>query len=574
MALTVTGKSTHVGQIVKVLDSESGDTSITGPEFELFHKKELTVAVFNKGSAAISDIKLMRILHDGTASQESISSSSVTTGNGVTFAVSYNIPSRRRLLMTQTIIHVPASEGGGSFDPTDIEITDGIDDAFLIKDTGGNEWFKIDTRNGTGENCINMAYGAGQKVLIGIANSTSQGPFSPFQVTNSQNSSYAVRIYGGTSYAVDNQLAWGRDNQKTVWVHPLGGRFDSSSSSGVFDFRDSSDLAMLSMDDNTNTTFTLNDGNSALFKIQDDAGSPHEFFKVDTTASARDIRMKTGASNQIFTMQEGTGTGKFFQIRNGAYNQIYMQSDNLFGILAEQLTHTMYANGFFRGVSSDGGDVFKFTDDSNITFTLDSGSTCNFKVVDDAGSPTTYIDVERGSTEKVKIPIIGLETIRTASGGGVFIASLSSTTGMSMNNFPINYSNTLLTFDQTADGTTSAQSIKPGLTVVYSSSASGAATSSGITLQLGAGVPADGTTSPQYLVMHNQNSTHSAKFILDGSGFYSGHEVATSGSDAADLIGSGFTLAAGKFAVFSIIACRVTNTGDHYFYAVSLHTKT
>ena len=95
MALTVTGKSTHVGQIVKVLDSESGDTSITGPEFELFHKKELTVAVFNKGSAAISNIKLMRILHDGTASQESISSSSVTTGNGVTFAVSYNIPKFR-----------------------------------------------------------------------------------------------------------------------------------------------------------------------------------------------------------------------------------------------------------------------------------------------------------------------------------------------------------------------------------------------------------------------------------------------------------------------------------------------
>ena len=131
-----------------------------------------------------------------------------------------------------------------------------------------------------------------------------------------------------------------------------------------------------------------------------------------------------------------------------------------------------------------------------------------------------------------------------------------------------------MTFDQTADGTTSNQSTKPGLTVVYSSSASGAATSSGITLQLAAGIPADGTTSPQYLVLHNQNSTHSAKFILDGSGFYSGHEVATSGSDAADLIGSGFTLAAGKFAVFSILACRVTNTGDHYFYAVSLHTKT
>ena len=95
MALTVTGKSTHVGQIVKVLDSESGDTSITGPEFELFHKKELTVAVLNKGSAQISDVKLMRIFHDGTASQEGISAGPFTTGNGPTFAVSYNVPKFR-----------------------------------------------------------------------------------------------------------------------------------------------------------------------------------------------------------------------------------------------------------------------------------------------------------------------------------------------------------------------------------------------------------------------------------------------------------------------------------------------
>lgn len=99
MALTVTGKSTHVGQIVKVLDSESGDTAINeaagAPAFEFFHKKELTVAVFNKGSAQIQDVKLMRILHDGTQTQESISAGPFTTGNGVTFAVSYNVPKFR-----------------------------------------------------------------------------------------------------------------------------------------------------------------------------------------------------------------------------------------------------------------------------------------------------------------------------------------------------------------------------------------------------------------------------------------------------------------------------------------------
>ena len=473
--------------------------------------------------------------------------------------------------MTQTIIKVPAT-GGSSFDPTDIVITDNTSGAFLIKDDAGSptEYMRIDTTNSSEKMTFLVPKSASNdQIIFGSPahNYLKLGHHS----SSPLGASFAFVSQGGTNVNFGyNAHDSGGIEFKTATNRHCDVRLESGASFHIKD----PNTNIFTVDQDANATFTLDSSSTCNFTVVDDAGSPIEYIKVDTTPSARDIRMKTGAANQIFTMQEGSGTGKFFQIRNGAYNQIYMQSDNLFGILAEQLTHTMYANGFFKGVSSDGGDVFKFTDDSNITFTLDSGSTCNFKVVDDAGSPTTYIDVERGSTEKVKIPIIGLETIRTASGGGVFIASLSSTTGMSMNNFPINYSNTLLTFDQTADGTTSAQSIKPGLTVVYSSSASGAATSSGITLQLGAGVPADGTTSPQYLVMHNQNSTHSAKFILDGSGFYNGHEVATSGSDAADLIGSGFTLAAGKFAVFSIIACRVTNTGDHYFYAVSLHTKT
>ena len=43
--------------------------------------------------------------------------------------------------MTQTIEDkVPAA---GAFDPTDIEITDGVDDAFLIKDTSGDEWLRL-----------------------------------------------------------------------------------------------------------------------------------------------------------------------------------------------------------------------------------------------------------------------------------------------------------------------------------------------------------------------------------------------------------------------------------------------
>ena len=94
---TVTGLSTHVGQIVKQIDTTVGgsDVNVTGPVFELFHKKEVTVAILNVSGKSIKEIKLMRIFSNGDASQESISSDAVTAGNGVTFAVSYNIPKFR-----------------------------------------------------------------------------------------------------------------------------------------------------------------------------------------------------------------------------------------------------------------------------------------------------------------------------------------------------------------------------------------------------------------------------------------------------------------------------------------------
>ena len=56
--------------------------------------------------------------------------------------------------MTQTIVTVPESEGGGSFDPTDIEITDNTSGAFLIKE-GSNEYMRINTTDGSEEVRIN-----------------------------------------------------------------------------------------------------------------------------------------------------------------------------------------------------------------------------------------------------------------------------------------------------------------------------------------------------------------------------------------------------------------------------------
>ena len=95
MATTIEGQSSSVGQIVKKVSNDSASpasTSVTGPVFELFHKKEVTVAIRNVSGPDISAIKLMRIFSDGVASEESSSTPAVSADNGVTFAVSYNVP--------------------------------------------------------------------------------------------------------------------------------------------------------------------------------------------------------------------------------------------------------------------------------------------------------------------------------------------------------------------------------------------------------------------------------------------------------------------------------------------------
>ena len=290
--------------------------------------------------------------------------------------------------MSQTIITVPKNEG---FDPTDIEITDGVDDAFLIRDTGGNEWFKIDTRNGTGENCINMAYGAGQKVLIGIANSAAQGPFSPLQVTNSQNSSYAVRFYGDTTYQVDNQFAWGRDNQTSVWIHPLGGRFDSSSSSGSFNFRNSSSHTMMTMDDDSNLTYV----------IDYDAAAENKFV-VGTNRTG-------GSANLMSISSRNTGLGGIEGVffAGPVTSQVWVSGPSTFRVQSAELLHNpssgknfttqLQGTSAFQVKQTSGDSIMNIDADSNTTFTLEDASSAVFKVQDDAGTPTEYVHINTTS---------------------------------------------------------------------------------------------------------------------------------------------------------------------------------
>jgi hypothetical protein len=88
---TIEGQSIYVGQIVKKVTSTT-NVGADGPIFELNHKDKVTVAVRNVSGPNISGVKLMRIFSDGVASEEVSSAGVFSTGDGPTFAVTYNIP--------------------------------------------------------------------------------------------------------------------------------------------------------------------------------------------------------------------------------------------------------------------------------------------------------------------------------------------------------------------------------------------------------------------------------------------------------------------------------------------------
>jgi len=369
---------------------------------------------------------------------------------------------------------------------------------------------------------------------------------------------------------------------------------------GAFDPTD------IEITDNTSGAFLIKEGSNEYMRINTTNsaeqtifanGSSNEYIKIDATSGQPGvtIKMPTGVPLrfQADNYQGLNASGSVYRAfsigsaNNWAFGDLTAGSPGHLRAFANdiRIIHSatggsnsgvqMRARGAGTGdtfkIQSDTETNFEIDQDSNTTFTLDSSSTVNFKVVDDAGSPTTYLDIERGSTEKVKIPVVGLQTVRAI--GGTYVLGVGNTNGLTFHTYAPNFQNHVpADLDQTDDGTTVALGYRTGATVTYGASATAAATT-GITLTMQSGLVADGATSTQHLVLHNQNSTHSAKFILDGSAQYAGNAVATAGTDAADLIGSGFTLAAGKLAVFSIIGCRVENP-SHYFYCVSLHTKT
>ena len=156
--------------------------------------------------------------------------------------------------MTQTIVHVPASEGGGSFDPTDIVITDNTSGAFLVKE-GSNEYIRIDTTNGSEQIVLKGRPGSANAKLV-----MSDQPF--LQGADNQNiqmasSGIALTLPGASGKRITNKL---------------------SHSTAFFSILDSANVDLFKVDETSNATFTLDDTENGVFKVVDNDSSPRTYF--------------------------------------------------------------------------------------------------------------------------------------------------------------------------------------------------------------------------------------------------------------------------------------------------------
>lgn len=300
--------------------------------------------------------------------------------------------------MTQTIINVPAA---GAFDPTDIEITDNTSGAFLIKE-GSNEYMRIDTTNTQEKTIFKTQSGANTGFFV-------EAPTVGNVLSITRGGSPATRTVlnaGTTLFQVDSNqiLADLISDVKTFKV-------------------DGTNVSPLVITGDTNATFTLDSGNSAVFKVQDDAGSPHEYMKIDTTSGQPGvtIKMPTGVplrfqADQYQGLNASGSVYRAFSIgsaNNWAFGDMTSASPGYLRGYANdiQIIHAA-TSGSNSGVKmrargAGTGDTFKIQSDteanfevdqnSNATFTLDSGNSAVFNVQDDAGTPHEYIKVDTTS---------------------------------------------------------------------------------------------------------------------------------------------------------------------------------
>ena len=286
--------------------------------------------------------------------------------------------------MTQTIIHVPASEGGGAFDPTDIVITDNTSGAFLIKDDAGSphEYMRINTTNGSERIVLKGKPSNNAQLLIND---------QPFMQGDRNNLVQAATM--GLALSVNSN---GNRIENRI-IH----------STSHFAVQDGSSNKWLKIENDSNATFTLDDASGALFKVTNDAES-YDYLSINE-------------ANNRTTIQTGTSSSDYIILKSGGYETLNIDGNtnvtfNLNNATSAKLETKIGGNRFarFQGNSVSaanyvaeiraGSDTgMQITGDSEIAFTLDDGNNAVFKVQDDAGTPTNLLKIDTTGTNDIEM---------------------------------------------------------------------------------------------------------------------------------------------------------------------------
>lgn len=332
------------------------------------------------------------------------------------------------------------------------------------------------------------------------------------------------------------------------------------------------------------TDIVITDNTSGAWLIKDDSGSPTEYMRIDTTSGAKLTKFVVpddGASFNKFVVTTERSNSELISVTprrvglssiegvffgGDATTQVWVNGPNTFRIFnasyIHSMTSTQTANTYLGGTSSwkinaPGGDIAKFDYDSTTTFTLDDGSGATFKVVNDAGSPKTFLSIaDGGSTfldSESSTYLRGNGASHLILTGGELQMGASGKFVIHQTGSPLyKRSPNLLNLGATT-GTTVVNIQSDGAFKKIKCNPSTTSQTFTIEFQDGASTNRDYVIEQDFAI-HNdgtENCTIQAT-VTSGRGSALGKDLSAGGSTSGELV-AGMTLNAGKSALFKAV---------------------
>jgi len=186
------------------------------------------------------------------------------------------------------------------------------------------------------------------------------------------------------------------------------------------------------------TDIEITDNTSGAWLIKDDAGTPHEYMRIDTTTGSKDTVFtvdydaagsnlwrvgtdRTGGSGNMLTVQSrnvGLGGIEGVFMSGPATSQVWVTGPSTFRVQSAELLHNPSSGRNFRtsltGTSAfqvhqtTGDSIMNVAADSNTTFTLEDGSGATFTITDDSATPKLHLRCTQSAAGNPYVEVNGL----------------------------------------------------------------------------------------------------------------------------------------------------------------------